>query len=68
VHFDASEQVAEKVEMLFREVFNLLCQIGQKIATSGSFYSSIKVPESRRQIAELEGMLHKETVGFEVIF
>lgn len=58
-------EVADKVEMLFREVFNLLHQIGQKIARSGSFYSSIKVPESRRQIAELEGMLHKETVEFE---
>lgn len=58
-------EVAEKVEMLFREVFNLLCQIGQKIATSGSFYSGIKVPESRRQIAELEGLLHKEIVEFE---
>jgi len=42
--------------MLFREVFNLL---GQKIATSGSFYSGIKVLESGRKIAELEGMLYK---------
>ena len=55
------------MEMLFREVFNLLCLIGQKIVAYGSFYSGIKVTESRRQIVELEVILHKEIVEFEGI-
>ena len=55
------------MEMLFIEVFNFLHRIGHKIDISRSFYSSIKLLESRRKIEELEGMLHKEIVEFEVI-
>lgn len=49
----------------FAEAFDSLRQIGEKIANSGSFYAGIKVPESRRHIAELEGMLQKEKSEFE---
>jgi len=53
--------------LFFAEVFDSLRQIGEKIANSGSFYAGIKVPESRRHIAELEGMLQKEKTEIEVI-
>lgn len=57
--------VADGAELFFAEVFDSLRQIGEKIANSGSFYAGIKVPESRRHIAELEGMLQKEKTEFE---
>jgi len=53
--------------LFFADVFDSLRQIGEKIASSGSFNAGIKVPESRRCIAELEGMLQKEKTEFEVI-
>lgn len=57
--------VADGAELFFAEVFDSLRQIGEKIANSGSFYAGIKVPEFRRRIAELEGMLQKEKTEFE---
>lgn len=57
--------VADGAELFFAEAFDSLRQIGEKIANSGSFYAGIKVPESRRRIAESEGMLQKEKTEFE---
>ena len=52
--------------MLFSEVFNFLFEIVHKIATYGFFYFGIKVTESRK-IAEIEGLLNKEIIEFEVM-
>lgn len=43
-------------ELLFSEVHNALCSLN----------ISMKLPESRRQIADLEEMLQNEKIEFEV--
>ncbi|KAH9305646.1 hypothetical protein KI387_010050 [Taxus chinensis] len=55
-----ASDVEEMAGLLFAELFDSLRQFGEKIASSGSFYAGNKVPESRRRIAEFEGILQKE--------
>eukprot|EP01018_Ginkgo_biloba_P039388 Gb_11903 [translate_table: standard] len=55
-------EVAEKGELFFVEVSDLLKQFGEKIASAGS-YPGVNVLPSR-QVAELEGMLQKERAEF----
>lgn len=47
-------------------MLNALRQIVEKRSGSGSITSGILTAESRHQIVELEGMLQKEKVEFEV--
>ncbi|KAH9314030.1 hypothetical protein KI387_022657, partial [Taxus chinensis] len=58
-------EVADRVELFYAEVLDFLRQIGQKTASSVSFYTGTKVSESRRQIAELEGLLKKQKATIE---
>ncbi|PQP97848.1 hypothetical protein Pyn_00371 [Prunus yedoensis var. nudiflora] len=60
-----TDEVVERAELLFSEVLNALRQIAEKRSGSGSHTSGMVTPESRHQIAELEGMLQKEKVEFE---
>lgn len=57
-----------QAEFLFSEVLNALCQIAEKRSVSGPLNNGMKIPETRRQIAELEAMLQKEKAEFEVRF
>jgi len=50
-------QVVNRAELLFSEVLNGLSQIGEKRSNAGQL---------RRQVTELEGMLQKEKLEFEV--
>lgn len=54
------KQVVDRAELLFSEVCNALQRISEKRHGIGLN------TESRRQIAELEGMLQKEKAEFEV--
>ncbi|KAI3877188.1 hypothetical protein MKW92_004018 [Papaver armeniacum] len=57
-------QVVDRSELLFTEVLNALRQIAVKrIGTL-----SVKVAESRRHIGDLEELLQKEKVEFELLF
>ncbi|KAL4178859.1 hypothetical protein AMTRI_Chr13g117270 [Amborella trichopoda] len=58
-------EVTDRAELFFAEVFDSLRQIGEKTTSSRPLYSNAKAPESRRRIAELEGMLQKEKAEFE---
>ncbi|XP_057981943.1 1-phosphatidylinositol-3-phosphate 5-kinase FAB1B [Malania oleifera] len=60
-------EVVDRAELLFSEVLNALCQIEEKKNAAGPLKSGTKPSESRRQIAELEGMLQKEKAEFERI-
>ncbi|XP_077240890.1 1-phosphatidylinositol-3-phosphate 5-kinase FAB1B-like isoform X2 [Tasmannia lanceolata] len=60
-----AKEVADRAELFFTEVFNALRQIAERRAGSGSVNSGTKVSESRRRIAELEGMLQKEKAEYE---
>lgn len=60
--------MVNRAELLFSEVLNGLSQIGEKRSSSVPISSGPKTSELRRQIAELEGMLQKEKLDFEVRF
>lgn len=59
-------QVVNRAELLFSEILNGLSQIGEKRSSAAQTSSGQKTPELRRQVAELEGMLQKEKLEFEV--
>ena len=58
--------MVNRAELLFSEVLNALSQIGEKRSSPVPVGNGLKTPELRRQVAELEGMLQKEKVEFEV--
>ncbi|PON78285.1 Chaperonin Cpn60/TCP-1 family [Trema orientale] len=60
-----TEKVVNGVELLFSEVLNALSQIAEKRTGAGVLGGGIRLPESRRQIVELEGILQKEKEEFE---
>lgn len=55
--------MTDGAELLFNEILNALHQIAEKKCINGS----MKVPELRHHIVELEGILQKEKAEFEVI-
>lgn len=55
-----------QAELLFSEVLKALHQMAEKRSVPSSLNSSMQIPESRRQLAYLEGMLQKEREEFEV--
>ncbi|CAA3014733.1 1-phosphatidylinositol-3-phosphate 5-kinase FAB1B-like isoform X2 [Olea europaea subsp. europaea] len=57
--------VAGWAELLFSEVLNAICLLAEKKSGSGLLNSGVKLPESRRQITYLEGILRKEKAEFE---
>jgi len=59
-------QVVNRAELLFSEVLNGLSQIGEQRSNALQMSNGHKSPELRRQVAELEGMLQKEKLEFEV--
>ncbi|XP_010937259.1 1-phosphatidylinositol-3-phosphate 5-kinase FAB1B [Elaeis guineensis] len=56
-----ANEVADGAELLFNEILNALHQIAEKKLINGS----MKVPELRHHIVELEGILEKEKAEFE---
>lgn len=56
------KQVVDRAELLFSEVLNALRQFVEKRSGTGSLNGSL----SRRQLVDLEGMLHKEKSEFKV--
>lgn len=58
--------MVNRANILFSEVFNALSQIGKKRSSTLPPSSGLKIPESRRQVAQLQGMLRKEKLEFEV--
>ncbi|KAK9281485.1 hypothetical protein L1049_004388 [Liquidambar formosana] len=60
-----TNEVVDRAELLFSEVLNALSQIAEKRSRIGPLNGAMKMPESRRQIVELEGMLQKEKTEFE---
>lgn len=58
--------MANRAELLFSDVLNGLSQIGEKKSGSVQTSNGLKTPELRRQVVELEGMLQKEKLEFEV--
>lgn len=58
--------MVNRAELLFSEVLNGLSQIGEQRSSAVLLNSGLKTPELRRQVAELEGMLQKEKLEFEV--
>jgi 1-phosphatidylinositol-3-phosphate 5-kinase len=59
-------QMVNRAELLFSEVLNGLSQIGEKRSGVTQSSSGHKTPELRRQVADLEGMLQREKLEFEV--
>ncbi|XP_011036542.1 PREDICTED: 1-phosphatidylinositol-3-phosphate 5-kinase FAB1B-like isoform X3 [Populus euphratica] len=60
-----TDEVVNQAELLFSEVLNALSQISERRCKIEQNNSGMKLPESRRQIAEFELMLQKEKVEFE---
>ncbi|CAK9179826.1 unnamed protein product [Ilex paraguariensis] len=58
-------EVVGRAELLFSEVLNALRQMVEKRSDRGPSNNGVKILESRRQIAVLEGMLQKEKAEFE---
>ncbi|KAA8541583.1 hypothetical protein F0562_022735 [Nyssa sinensis] len=58
-------EVVDRAELLFSEVLNALSQMVEKRSHTGPLNGGMTIPESRRQITELEGMLQKEKTEFE---
>lgn len=58
--------MGDRAELLFSEVLNALRQFVEKRSGIGSVGGSTKALESRHQLVDLEGMLHKEKSEFEV--
>lgn len=59
-------QVVLQAELLFSEVLNALSQMADKRFGTGALNNGMITPETRHQLTELEGMLQKEKVEFEV--
>ncbi|KHG26949.1 1-phosphatidylinositol-3-phosphate 5-kinase FAB1 [Gossypium arboreum] len=59
------DKVVDRAEHLFSEVLKSLNQIAEKKISKGAPNSTVKSPESRNQISELEGILQKEKLEFE---
>lgn len=59
-------QVADKSNLVFAEIFNALGALDEKIASSKLLFSSTKLTDARRQIVELESLLQKEKAEVEV--
>ena len=57
-------EVIFRAELLFAEVLNAIRLLVEK-RSGRQLNSSINVPEARRQISDLEGMLQKEKQEFE---
>ncbi|XP_058108698.1 1-phosphatidylinositol-3-phosphate 5-kinase FAB1B [Magnolia sinica] len=60
-----ADELAERAELFFTEVFNALRQIVEKRFGTGSVDSGMKFLEPRCRIAELEAALQKEKTEFE---
>ncbi|KAK6911800.1 Chaperonin Cpn60/GroEL/TCP-1 family [Dillenia turbinata] len=60
-----TNEVVDSAELLFSEVLNALRQIQEEKFGKGPVNSSIRTPESRHQISELEVVLQKEKAEFE---
>ncbi|KAJ6327355.1 hypothetical protein OIU78_014270 [Salix suchowensis] len=60
-----TDEVVNQAELLFSEVLNALSQISEKLCKIEQHNSRMKLPESRRQIAEFESMWQKEKAEFE---
>ncbi|KAM7480656.1 hypothetical protein LguiA_028869 [Lonicera macranthoides] len=58
-------EVVVQAELLFSEVLKALHQMAEKRSGTSSLNSSMQIPEPRRQLAYLEGMLQKEREEFE---
>ncbi|KAI3463193.1 hypothetical protein Pfo_019856 [Paulownia fortunei] len=58
-------EVAGRAELLFSEVLNALRLLVERKSGSSLLNGGMKVPESRRHLADLEGMLQKEKSEFE---
>ncbi|KAL3825062.1 hypothetical protein ACJIZ3_021091 [Penstemon smallii] len=58
-------EVTARAELLFSEVLNALRLLTERKSGVSLHSSGMKIPESRRQIANLEGMLQKEKSEFE---
>ncbi|XP_075523297.1 1-phosphatidylinositol-3-phosphate 5-kinase FAB1B-like isoform X1 [Primulina tabacum] len=61
-------EVACRAELLFSEVLNSLRLLEERKSGPSQPNNGIKIPESRRQITDLEGMLQKEKEEFEESF
>ncbi|XP_073048299.1 1-phosphatidylinositol-3-phosphate 5-kinase FAB1B-like [Primulina eburnea] len=61
-------EVACRAELLFSEVLNSLRLLVERKSGPSQPNTCIKIPESRRQITDLEGMLQKEKEEFEESF
>ncbi|KAI3716390.1 hypothetical protein L6452_23707 [Arctium lappa] len=57
-------EVVSRSELLFSEILNALSQMAEKRHGTGSANGSTKMPQSKRQIADLELMLRKEKTEF----
>ncbi|KAH8521214.1 hypothetical protein H0E87_002318 [Populus deltoides] len=60
-----TDEVVNRSELLLSEVLNALSQISEKRCKIEQLNRGMKLPELRRQIAELELMLQKEMAEFE---
>ncbi|KAJ6706192.1 1-PHOSPHATIDYLINOSITOL-3-PHOSPHATE 5-KINASE FAB1B [Salix purpurea] len=60
-----TDEVVNQAELLFSEVLNALSQISEKLCKIEQHNSRMKLPESRRQIAEFESLWQKEKAEFE---
>lgn len=58
--------MVDRAELLFSEVLNSLSQISGKKLGTGAPNNVAKTPELRHQITELQGILQKEKLEFEV--
>ncbi|KAI3455674.1 hypothetical protein Pfo_012337 [Paulownia fortunei] len=58
-------EVVGRAELLFSEVLNALRLLVEKKSGLGLLNSGMNISESRRQVADLEGMLQKEKSEFE---
>ncbi|KAL3639812.1 hypothetical protein CASFOL_001389 [Castilleja foliolosa] len=58
-------KVAVRAELLFSEVLNAIRLLVERKSDSSLSNNGMKVPESRRHLADLEGMLQKEKSEFE---
>ncbi|XP_024401237.1 1-phosphatidylinositol-3-phosphate 5-kinase FAB1A isoform X2 [Physcomitrium patens] len=60
-----ANEVANKSDLVFAEIFNAIGVLGEKISSSKFVYSSAKLSEARRQIVELESLLQREKAEVE---
>ncbi|XP_062087941.1 1-phosphatidylinositol-3-phosphate 5-kinase FAB1B isoform X2 [Humulus lupulus] len=60
-----TDKAVDRAELLFSEVLNALSQIAEKRSGPGMLGGGVRIPESRRQTIEMEGILQKEKEEFE---